>query len=217
MNKKLLVSVLLCFFVFSLMIASEKKALIVEHLFWFDIGRDYSFKVTPEDYTAETFFKLDPFFIFHVPASPKCKAIFFELWAQVGIKWSNFSTRFAHPTVYLRCISDVIPDNIDVAWGYSVVGLSDTNNANNYTIKWSCRYERNLKFTMRKDGNYMVGWLITYKDTGRLVEKDVYVPIVKELMNNGFDVEVWGQGWLHGAESMLYIPVIMEVTRLSKD
>ena len=67
---------------------------------------------------------------------------------------------------------------------------------------------------MRKDGNYMESWYI-YRDAA-LIQSEEVVPILKELINNDFDVEVWGEGWIHGVKPMLYFPVYMEVTRLSE-
>ena len=83
MNKKLLVSLFICFFVFSLgMIAKEKaKAKTIEHLAWAQTGgkpENMYFLYPAHPYTTREEFNSGPLLTLNVPASPESKALFFK-------------------------------------------------------------------------------------------------------------------------------------------
>jgi hypothetical protein len=115
MNKKLLVSAFLFFFIFSSWMLASEKTYIKEFL-GFHYSPGYDYEITP-DHTLPSGFESVPFLTFYVPPSPKeSNAIFFDIFAQVIFKWSGLLDRIAHSKIVLNIISDVIPSDI---WVYA--------------------------------------------------------------------------------------------------
>ncbi len=214
MNKKLLVLVLLCFFVFLVGIfAGEKedKGKIIEHLVWettppFEVG--YDLWIDEGDDEIVTPFESDPFLTFHVPTSPKSEALFFDIETQVNFTWSGFYKRMARIRCYYRFISDVISNDIEVWNSPSIFWTLETNNS---LEPATGRDRRVTKDRIRR--NSVDHWLV-YK-SGERVPDDVAIHIINSLIDSGFDVEFWVAGEVQGMRYFNIYPVIFEVTRLS--
>lgn len=215
MNKKLVVSVLLCLFVFSLgALAEEKaKASIIEHLVWADTGNVF-ITVEIEDYTIRKSFETEPFLRFHVPASPKSEALFFDVFTQILFRWSDFEERRLTAVNRLRIISDAIPENITVFTGKVIYETSETNFTHNFS-RHKERAMARCKFNMRR--NAVDWWWVENLETGERVPDSEALLFWEKLIDNGFDVEVFAWGTTLGVkEYICFIPVTIEVTRLSK-
>lgn len=213
MNKKLLVSLFLCFFIFSIMIMAEEKgkAKIIEFIGWADTCWHFMYFKTFENPPIKTYFELEPFLSLNVPASPKSEAIFFDLWTQLVMWWSGYETRDVTLRILFKIVSDIIPDNIEVLNMYGLA-VNETNNTNN-TGRQSIR--KYAKFVMRRD--YLDWWKIKYKDTGGYVPDELALSILGKLIDGGFDIEIWAEGDAQGANKIRLAPVTMEVTRLSRN
>ncbi len=214
MNKKLLISVLLFFFVCSLVMLADEKAQTIEHLVWADTLWEQCFYKEPSNHEELESFVSDPFLTFHVPASPKSDALFFEFWAQALYKWSGFETRRAKLELNFRIISGDIPDNIEVKIGSTVINVGETNVCGNYDIQGR-RSRRYTKLPMRR--NSVDWWIVYYKNSGVYVPENITHEILNNLMDNGFDVEVYTVGEIQGVSRINLIPVEFHVTRLSKN
>ena len=210
MNKKLLVLLFLCFFVLSIMIMAEEKgkAKIIEFIGWADTCWQLYFKefTNPSD---RTYYYLEPFLSLNVPASPKSEAIFFDLWTQLLIWWSDCKTRDVELYIIVDIISDVIPDNVEV-FNWYALDIYETNYAKNTGTQLKRKY---MKLIMRRD--HLDFWRIKYKDTGEYVPDEVAISILGKLIESGFDIEIWADGFAQGANKIRIAPVTMEVTRIS--
>ena len=220
MNKKLLVSALLCFFICSLVtVAKEEKINIIEFIGRNELvgpgvpGWPALWKLDPVSNPASiTEFVSDPIFLLHVPPSPKSDAIFLEWGAQYWFAWSNYEYWNAWAGIILNITSDVIPDDYEVKAPRSVLQFSQTNNYSNETL-W--KFQRNAKsFKDMMKRNSVGQWRVFYK--GTWVPDDVAVPIINSLLDNGFDVEVCASGGIQGVKWIRLVHISLEATRLVK-
>jgi len=184
MNKKLLVSVLLCLFILSsVTLAKEEKAKTIEFLAWADTLLDFPYYEYMEP-SVSTHFETEPFLRLNVPASPKSEAIFFDLFAKLVVWWSGYETRDVIVFVNVRIISDIIPDNIEVFSNFAL-GIWETNNSGDTGVYAD---NRNVKLIMRRD--HLDWWSVKYKSGGWVPDEEA-ISILKKLMDSGFDVEIW--------------------------
>ena len=222
MNKKILVSVFLFFFVFSSVMwaqvqITEKgdKASAIEHIVWASTGRDIPFDLGDLDVTVETTYESDPFLTFTVPANPKRDILFFELWAQFAVNWSAHDRREAVGYIIFRLISDAIPANVDVYMVWGVFGENTTNFAGDYpssSPNGLKRYKNSTKICLRK--NHYDWWFV--EEDGEYLEEEDAVPYLNTLIDEGFEVEVWARVDVKGVNRIFPITINVEVTRLSK-
>ncbi len=222
MNKKLLVSVFLCFFVLSLgMVAKEKKgkAPTIEFL---DRIATFSpspalWELTPEP-TILTEFQSDTIFSLHVPPSPKSNALFLDLSAQYFYAWSGYQYRRANGAILLEIKSDVIPEDIEVFTALTIISTSDTNNALNESTTLE-RSWRNFRYMIKRDsnGDWFAGQFRVLYTSGQKVEDEIAIPIINSLIDNGFDVEIHADGYVRGIKWIELVLLSIEVTRLSKN
>ncbi len=151
MNKKLLVSVFLCFFVFSSVVLAQEKAKAIEHIVWAEAPYwELSYTFFPDNFTLVERFESDPFLIFHVPASKKGETLFFDIFTQAILEFTNHHERVARASVLLRIISDIIPEDFEFINSATVIVIEETNNAGNYDTTGR-RSERTIKLIMRSD------------------------------------------------------------------
>jgi len=219
MNKKLLVSVLLCFFVFSLgMIADEKpKAKTIEHLVWAHTGAGNFFHYTIFDNCDLAHFETSPFLTFHVPLSPKAEALLFEFQGMSMILWWTGCTPQNYGTVLkTRLFSEVIPDDIQVHIQFTF----DPSSPSNFTgDNWQRMPKRYVKVILRRDGllgEFPDYWEVRYVNSGDFVSPDKAQGILNDLMDNGFYAEVWASGHTAGIREFFLGFYHVEVTRLVK-
>lgn len=217
MNKKILVSVLLCFFIFSLGLLAKEKATILENLVWVETPRDqYILLSSPVDDTVLQQFKSDTFLAFDVPASPQSDAIFFEFFVQPIVWWTNYIKRFALSYINFRIINpNIIPDYVEVL-GIKSVGIGRESNPNGIYETTSTRENTAWKLAMRRN-SYGACWYIRNKITKEEVPDNIAQNILNSLIDSGFNVEVYSDGSVQGVSDFILYPVCIQVTRLSKD
>ncbi len=224
MNKKLLVSVLLCFFVFSSgMLAKEKaKAPTIEFL---DRIAVYNpdpalWKLDiPDDLFAITEFISDTVISLHVPASPGSDALFFELSAQFWYGWDTHLWRQAYGSIYQEIKSNIIPPGIDVYAATNVIDIGETNYAENET-KVRERGRQSSKYMMKRDsnGDWFAGQFRVFDtESEEIVDDEIAIPIINSLIDNGFDIEIYTKGYVWGIDWIKLVFISIEVTRLSKN
>jgi len=193
----------------------EEKGKVIEHLVWAHSSLEDVPGFKPSDPTQLEKFNIEPFLTFQVPASPKSEVLFIEFWAQVLYKWSDFETRRATLSCYLRIISDVIPNNIEVLVPKSVIDVGEKNFAGNYDLQYR-RSRRNAKHRISRNGDIWGSWVL-YKDSGEHVPTEIAQDIFNRLIDNGFNVEVYSDGRIQGCSVIWLIGVLIEVTRLSEN
>ncbi len=221
MNKKLLVSVLFFLFIFS-SVTLVKGAQKIEHLVWAWGGRSgCAYEFYPNDYTEEEDFKSDPFMTFHVPASKNYYALFFQTWATAQVSWKQNSPgpvqdRKVRAFVYLRIISPLISNDIEVLGGGSVIATAEARADGIYDSK-GLRETCYRKFILRRDN--VDFWYVWDTVSEQYIYDDgIIIPILNSLIDNGFDVEVYTEGSIQGASRFVLFPwVTIEVTRLWKN
>ncbi len=220
MNKKLLVSVFLCLFVFSLgMIALEKeeeKAPIIEHLFAYFSGRSEFLNHTYLESPTPLLYESETLFAFHVPASPKSDAIFFELgYSSYVWWWSGYSPQMFQAALYVRIVSEIIPDDIYIYnGGGKVFDVAITHPYNT-----SKPGQHSYKIILRKDGllrEFPDWWEVRYVDTNWLVPYEKANSILNDLIDNGFDVEAFTKGEVEGVKEFMLLTFYVDVTRAMK-
>lgn len=219
MNKKLLVSMLLCFFVFSSMVYAKEKASVIEFLVR-EGGFDPNlFEYIPDDFTQHEGFNSGILLTLHVPPSLDSERIFFFLDAQFWYKWTSFHQRRANAIVYFVLKSDIIPEDINVWNGMTLIDISETNNAGEYSFGRE-RSWRNTRSTMTRNStevNRLGEMRVTYKGGGGNVPDEIAIPLLNSLIDNGFDVEIDISGGIKGVKWIRCVGILMEVTRLSKE
>jgi hypothetical protein len=219
MNKKLLISVLLCFFVFSLgAIAEEKKATeapTIELLFWYSMGRG-EYPTILFDSPIIQRYESDSISTFHVPASPKSEAIFFEFGCQAIVYWwDGYIRQQFWSSPYMRMLSEVIPDDISVQYGTGLLKNHDLTH--DYSSHRTDKHS--YKIILRRDGmlrEFPELVDVRYVSTGERVPDEIANSILNDLMDNGFDIEVFMKGEVEGVTKIWLIMFYIEVTRLSK-
>jgi len=218
MNKKLLVSLLLCFFVFSSGLFAEKKeeeAKTVQFLLRKDlVGDPYIFELNDSsEWCSLNSFKSDLIPLGHVPASPKAEAIFFELWLQY---WYDFyywcTNKRTRGGLSLEIINpDVIPAGVRVSCPTTYFILTDIfpEEKDEYGED---RMTFSDKFCLFRDDVWF--WYVTYTSTGEPVPNEEAISIINELIRTGFDIQFQVYGEIQGACNMYLHWICMEVTRI---
>lgn len=217
MNKKLLVSVIFLFFTLSVGIVAKDNPKIVKQLA-FAQTQPYSWgwEYYPRNYMTYEELPDENILIFHVPASPDSKAIFFETWSSADVKWTTWRTRSVHLGISLRIISPYIPNEIELELGMGCA-FSVEKNEQGYIDYGYQRFPRSLKMIMSRDS---IGWWrMYYRDTCQFVPAVIAIPILNDLINKGFDVEVntgmkgeiFTKGNIQGAE-YIRLFLMVEVT-----
>jgi len=208
-NKELSFLVLICSFVFFMgQKASEEKGKAIAIA---DTGFRNIYDVEIKDVTLETSFASDPILKFHVPPSPKSFTILFKCWNTLVYAWSDYERRHIEYKICLRTISDVIPYSMDVRTAVHIPSEYVMENFSNSKTK-SKRLEHFTEIFMKRDGS--TSWSVNYK-SGERVQDWKAVRIFTELIDQGFDVEVWVEGMIQGMEVASCRNVVIEVSRLS--
>ncbi len=217
MNKKLLVSVLLFFFVFSLgVIAQEKeKAPTIEYLFWYHSGRGEYYNHTVLDDPGILRFRSEPLLTFNVPPSPKSDTIFFEIGSLSDVVWwSGYSPQRFWSSLYFEIFSEDIPDF------YATIGCNLEGDAAVTHPERSVRPgKNNYKLILRRDSvlrEFPDWWIVRYVSTGERVSNEIANSVLNDFIDNGYDVEVSVGGETEGVKEFELLSFYIEVTRLSK-
>lgn len=217
MNKKLLVSLFLCFFVFfSVVLAEEEKIKTIEFLVR-DTVFPHVFEYIPNDVTAIESFNSGTLLELQVPPSPKSDAIFFYFNAQYYYEKSSHLNRMASSIIWYNIISDIIPDEYEVKQGMSLLSFSETNNSGDVS---SGRSWRNHRYALKRNSacaQYCGELMVVYKGTMELIPEDIAIPIINALIDNGFSVEIFIEGKIQGLEYLNLLEAHMEISRLSKN
>jgi hypothetical protein len=192
--------------------AKNKK---IEQLVWAECDNgDYPFLHYPADYAVKEDFESDTLMRFSIPASPNTDTLFFALQAQALWKWHlDYPYRVVTACVWFRFVSDEIPENIRIYSGKYLARVNQVNNGGNIDY-YADREYAHVK--IRLNPSHLKDWFIQYTDTGDSVPEDISGPIVENLIKKGFDVEVWVQGEIQGADYILYTPIWMEVTTVTE-
>ena len=208
-NKKLSFPVLICFFIFFMgqKAREEKRKPIVTA----DTGFRNIYDAEIIDETLETSFTSDPILKFHVPPSPKSYTLLFKWWTTFIYAWSGYEQRRAECNICLRAISDIIPYSMDVWTAVNIPEKHMTGSFLNSKTKRQ-RIEYFTEIIMRRDGAF--SWSVNYK-SGEKVQDWKVTRIFSELIDEGFDVEVWVEGVVQGMKVASYRNVAIEVLRLS--
>jgi len=217
MNKKLLVSLFLCLFIFSSGLFAEKKeeeAKTIQFLLRKDLLDAYYYEVDWHTKLCEVnIFKSDPIYLGHVPASPKAEAIFFELWFQYWYDF-EFSCTKKRTTggLSLEIINpDVIPAGLEVLCGATYFTLTDM-----FPGDWQTDGEDRMtfsdKYCLFRDNAWF--WSVRDKDTKVPVSNEEAISIINKLIRKGFDIQFYVWGNVQGAYNMLLNWICMEVTRI---
>ena len=209
MNKKLLVSVFLFFFVFSSWMLPGEKTYIKEFLgLYFSPGYDYEF--IPKDYRLEESFESGPLLTFDVPPSPKSKAIHFDIFTHVFFKWSDYIDRNVTFSSWINIISDVIPSGIEVWVSNYLDTVGEKNVGGNYDTSFR-RSRKRVWRIMRRDS---LDWNV--QEGGEDVSEERELEILNNLIDNGFSVEIYQWGTAQGVLHYIFLTCQIEVTRITR-
>jgi len=187
MNKKLLISVFLCLFFFTFLKATAQQN--VELVAYFENGRsEWPWWEQSFDPYVWTPFDTGPLLIIHVPPSKKSEALVFESYMQGQFtEIANSNETFFNCNFEYNIISDEIPDHIEVliriGLGFHKSPVEGTRN-----ILDDGRKRRACKVLMEHDKTGW--WEVRDKNTNQRLPDDQAIPIINDLIDNGFEVEV---------------------------
>ncbi len=214
MNKKLLVSIFLCFFVFSICIIAQDHPSSIKHLVFAQTPpKAPGWVYYPNDDEVTEQLPEETFLTFHVPSSPSSNKLFIETWSSTLVGWTTWNTRYISLAAKFRVSSDVIPRGIEV---WVAIGLvrSSERNAMNYADRGSNYYYRSAKWIMSR--NSIGGWNFGYTDSEQPVPEELALSILNDLINKGFDLEVSTIGLVQGSD-LIYLYFSAEVTGITKN
>ncbi len=196
MNKKLLISVLLFFFVFTLGALANEKAKTIEFLVWKELDFSnwiiFELNVAPENFDEKTYITTDPFMIVHIPPSPDSETLFFRLQYQGYFKKTYSVERGASVMLYGKVISDVIPPSIEVLIPSGLYYFEEQNVGGNYDSGPS-QIRREPKLILTRDS---ASWWKVVDESGGWVPDEEAIPILNSLIDSGFDIEFYYSGWI---------------------
>lgn len=217
MNKKILVSVSLFLFVLSLgVFATAEKPSVIEFLVREHMVDLNLFEFIPLDSTQHESFVSGALLTLHVPPSPKSEGIFFFLGSQLWYKRTSYNIRRADAIVWFELKSDIIPENIEIYSGQTLLDIYETNNAGDYSLNQE-RSWRNTRSMMKRnytEVNLLGEMFVRYRGGGGPVPNEIAIPLLNSLIDNGFDVEISTSGAITGVEWIKCVQITMEVTRL---
>ena len=214
MNKRLLISVFLCFFILTLGGFAQKKGEKVrtyEFLLRADVwGGAWEEELT--DWGNETEIYTEIFHLGHVPPSPKTEMMFFEYVGSFWFEWTNLEFRRVVLAVYTVFSSDNIPD-YEILGGAWYLQKGETNYSHNEPLGIE-RHPFSDRLPMWRDR--VEWWWVVYKGTENRVPEEEALPIINEFMDNGFDVgyQIWVRAKGVHLVGLQYLG--LEVSRLSK-
>ena len=212
MNKKILVLVTLCLWVLPLGMLAVEKARTIEFVAHERTETSPSFSYKAINPATSENFSSGPLLTLHVPPMPGYDTIFFELSARATYQWSGFQQRKSEADVYIQLINpNIIPEGMEVtSAGLGIPWDTIENNAYN---KGTQHYDRIYKSVMNFSSSRSI--YVEYK-TGGVVPDELAIPIIKALIDNGYDVEIKVRGTIQGAEVFDLAWACLEITRLSK-
>ena len=212
MSRKVFSCGILIFLAFWTSLYAADKPGIIEHLVVADTGRipTYLSIVDPDVLQP---FVTSPFLTFQVPASPKSDTLFFAFWGGMRFKWSGGVNQIADCTMWLECVSSVIPSDVAVSIGFLVCREYLVGGAGGYSPTPISRSQSG-EFLMRRGQLDM--WYVRSKTTGAELPQDQAIPIISALIENGFAAEVHAEGKVQGVSLAYVFPAHFHVTRIAK-
>ena len=217
MNKRLLISVFLCFFILTLGGVAQKKGEKVrtyEFLLRADVwGGAWEKEIDEDDWENRTEEYTETYHLGHVPPSPKTEVIFYDYVGSFNFDWANFEIRKVQLYAEIVFSSDNIPD-YEILIGSMYCQESETNNTNNEPLLGE-RQPFSDRIPMWR--NRLDYWWVGYKGTENTVPEEEAIPIINKFMDNGFDVgyRIWFRAKGVRRVGLGYFG--LEVTRLSKN
>ncbi len=215
MNKKLLVSVFLCFFILTLGMFAQKKEEGVktyEFLLRADVWGGL-WELEPTDLVNPTEVYSETYHLGHVPPSPKTEAIFFDYVSMFHFSWTNLELRRVGLGADIVCSSDNIPA-YEIRSGAWYIVKGETN-CSPYGPTGTDRQGFSDRYPMWRDRHDW--WVVVYKGTGVRVPEEEAIPIINKFMDNGFDIGYRVRAYFHGVSWVSLQFFGLEVTRLSKN
>jgi len=95
---------------------------------------------------------------------------------------------------------------------YNLFLKNETNNSYNFDLKIRREGRRNIKCSMRRDKRDF--WFAS--KNGQWVPDEEVILILNDLIDSGFDVEVWLSGVVQGIKYVFFMPILFDVNRLIK-
>jgi len=213
MNKKILVLVTLCLWVLPLGMLAVEKARTIEFVANERTKTRPSFSYEANNPATSENFSSSPLLTLHMPPMPGYDTIFFELSARATYQWSGFQLRKSLAGVYFQLINpNIIPEGMEVT-SFGGLGIPWDTIENNALNKGTQNYDRIYKSIMNFSSSRSI--YVEYK-TGGVVPDELAIPIIKALIDNGYDVEIKVYGTIQGAEVFALAWACLEITRLSK-
>ena len=218
MNKKLLVSVFLCFFVLSLGVAEKKeeaKAKTIELLLRTDLLVGFNavlWGLEPDNFEDLTEGTSDIYNLGYVLPSPKSDALYFGVWGFVSYKWAPHHLKRAWVGIKYSIISSDIPDGIEVYFWGNYPRWAHTDNALNESMSTEEYWFTDKVQLVRNEKNY---WQVRDIDTGISVPPEKAVRIINKIIDNGFDIQFQVEAEAQGLYWISLSWIAFEVTRVS--
>jgi len=204
-------------FIFVSVLVAEEKAPNIELVLWEELDMSnwiiLNLKVPAEKLNEEISITTEPFMMISVPPSPKSDALFFRPQLKGSFKKAFSEYRKASCYLNMIFISDLIPSNIEVFMWIDLYKLDEHNLGGSYDLS-RISVHREPKVMLKR--NKVGWWNVVYKTGGRVPEQEA-IPIINNLIENGFEVEINYDGFIQGIEQVLLGPFWIEVTRVSKD
>jgi hypothetical protein len=182
----------------------------IEHLAWVSTLLDeplpYEGTFDPTD--VSTNFQSGTILTFAVPGSKAGSELFFEVNGSLSHVWSGDVPRRMSGNVWLEIISPLIPAGVYVKGGLTVASYS-SNNASEAGQTGGMRSSRYIKLILR--AGHLDWWSVGYTSTGDLYPDAI--PLLTQLIKNGFTVNVYVDGTVRGVTSVTYVDISVHATR----
>ncbi|MFX0203158.1 MAG: hypothetical protein ACFFCW_44200, partial [Candidatus Hodarchaeota archaeon] len=195
----------------------EEKAPNIELILWEELDMSnwkiLDLKVPAEKLNEKTPITTEPFMVISVPPSPKGDALFFRPQLVGYFKKAISEYRQASCHLDMNIVSDLIPSNIEVLILIGLYQLNEHNLGGSYDLS-RIPVHREPKVMLKR--NKVGWWNVVYKTGGRVPEQEA-IPIINDLIENGFEVEIYYDGYIQGIEQVVLGPFWIEVTRVSEN
>lgn len=213
MKKEILVSVLICFFVFPSSIKAKNN--VVEQIYFFQnsFSNPYQYLWVVENPGEKTYFKKGTFLSVNIPPSKKYETLFFHFWLNARLNEdSAINHLIAEITIWGKAVSDSIPEGIEVLLGIGNCGI-DTPKQGLHPRLYQIPQKRNIKTRLQRDD---VGfWWVIDSASGKRIPDDEAITVLNALLANGFDIEFYFDGYIQGINKIRLGPTTIEITRVS--
>jgi len=198
MFKKGLASVFFIALVFC-MGAVLLSAQTIEHVVWAQSpSSDTIFERTFADVAVKTTWLTPCLLEFQVPACHKFESLFIEGQGGVTVIWSGYTERWSYNWLGMVLVSDLIPDDIQIeAWCGISNNITEINPSGDQGLTIE---RRDIKYRLTSKSRDF--WGATYKGTGQNVPDEVLLPILRNLIDQGFRIQVYVCGEAMGVRKV---------------